>query len=66
LHSRWSEDSADPRSLDLLGAYVDVMIAERCRKSTDDLISDLVAIGIGGSELTADELRTIVVTLVTG
>jgi cytochrome P450 len=45
LHSRWSEDSADPRSLDLLGAYVDVMIAERCRKSTDDLISNLISIG---------------------
>ena len=55
LFSRWSEDAEAPRSLDLLGAYVDVMIAERCRKSTDDLISDLVAIGIGGSELTADE-----------
>jgi cytochrome P450 len=42
------------------------MIAERCRKSTDDLISDLIAIDVGGSELTADELRTVVVTLVTG
>ena len=66
LFSRWSEDGTDPRSLDLLGAYVDVMIAERCRKPTDDLISDLVTIEVGGSELTADELRTIVVTLVTG
>ena len=66
LFSRWSEDGTDPRSLDLLGAYVDVMIAERCTKSTDDLVSDLVTIDVCGSELTADELRTIVVRLVTG
>ncbi|HEY6577439.1 MAG TPA: hypothetical protein VI029_21465 [Mycobacterium sp.] len=66
LFSRWSQDSAHPRSLDLLGAYVDVMVAERCRKPTDDLISELITIEVGGSELTADELRTVVVTLVTG
>ena len=66
LFSRWSEDGTDPRSLDLLGAYVDVMIAERCGKSTDDLVSDLMTIDVCGNELTADELRTIVVRLVTG
>jgi len=65
LFSRWSDCSADPRSLDLLGSYIDVMVADRCRKPADDLVSDLIAFEVGGSELTADEMRAIVVTLVT-
>jgi cytochrome P450 len=58
----WVDGAESMRALD---AYVDLMIADRCWKLTDDLMSDLVLADVDGG-LTADELRAVVVALVTG
>ncbi|OAN37307.1 hypothetical protein A4X20_23105 [Mycolicibacterium iranicum] len=55
----------DTRTAAALGAYVDVLVAERCRCPGEDLVSDLVAFEVDGRGLTADELRLIVVGLLT-
>ena len=66
LFRRWAGESLTSKALDELYAYVDVMIADRCRKPGDDLLSDLIRTGIEGEELTVDELRVIVANLVSG
>ena len=48
---------------DVLDAYIDVLIADRCRGIGDDLLSKLLRHGLGGIELDADELRDIVAAL---
>lgn len=58
----WVNDAESMRALD---AYVDLMIADRCWKLTDDLMSDLVLADVDGAGLTADDLRAVVVSLVT-
>jgi hypothetical protein len=52
--------------MSLLGMPSAPSTCDTCTKSTDDLVSDLMTIDVCGSELTADELRAIVVRLVTG
>ena len=64
LFKRWASESLTSKTLDDLHAYVDVMIAERCRKPGDDLLSKLIATGVDGEDLTVDELRAVVVALV--
>lgn len=54
---------ADAQSIDALSAYVDVMIADRCRQLTDDLLADLVMTDVDGDGLTADEIRAVAVAL---
>ncbi len=58
-------DVPDNRMADALGAYVDVLVADRCCRPGEDLVSDLVAFEGDGRALTADELRAIVVGLLT-
>lgn len=65
LFARWTDDLSDERTRDALYAYVDVMVAQRCWRPTDDLLSRLIADGVNGEELTADELRLVVGTLLT-
>jgi cytochrome P450 len=48
-----------------LYAYIDVMVADRCRNLRDDLLSDLILAEADGDELTADELRMLISTLLT-
>jgi cytochrome P450 len=62
--ARWAE-GAGPAALDALGDYVDVMVGARCATPTDDLLSDLITAEVDGDGFTADELRAIVVALVT-
>jgi cytochrome P450 len=62
--SRLTDDDANPRSRDLLGSWVDVVVAARCRDPGDDLVSGLIAIDVDGAALTTDELRAIVLGLV--
>ncbi|MEZ0339837.1 hypothetical protein ACAG25_07610 [Mycobacterium sp. pV006] len=62
--ARLTDRLAEPATLDALGAYVDVLIAERCRQPGDDLISDLIAYHVDGQDLTADEIRELVVDLI--
>jgi cytochrome P450 len=64
LFGRWASESSNSKALDELYAYVDVMIADRCRKPGDDLLSELIQSGIEGEELTVDDLRAIVAALV--
>ncbi len=49
---------------DVLGAYIDVMVADRCVRPGDDLVSDLVAFDVDDCGLTADDIRTIIVELI--
>jgi cytochrome P450 len=65
LFTRWADDPATPKTLDELYAYIDVMVAERCWKPADDLLSDLIRVEVDGDELTADELRMLVSGLLT-
>ncbi len=61
LMRRWADRIGAPA--DPLYAYLDVMVADRCRSLGDDLLSDLILTEAGGDELTAEELRALVVTL---
>jgi hypothetical protein len=53
-------------TLEIVTAYVDVMIADRCRKPGTDLLSQLIATGFDGEDLTVDELHAVVRALVSG
>jgi cytochrome P450 len=48
-----------------LYAYIDGMVPERCSKPAEDLLSDLIRVEVDGDELTADELRMLISTLLT-
>lgn len=64
LFSRWASESLNSKTLDELYAYVDVMIAVRCRKPGDDLLSQLIQLEVDGEELSVDDIRAIVAALV--
>ena len=66
LFSRWAAGPLTPKARDELDHYVDVMIADRCRRSTDDLLAKLIELEVDGQELTVDEIRSFVADLVTG
>jgi cytochrome P450 len=66
LFSGWAGDSLNSKALDQLYAYVDVMIADRCRRSTDDLVAKLIELEVDGEELTVDDIRRFVAALVAG
>ena len=66
LFSRWAAGPLTPKKLDELNHYVDVMIADRCRRSTDDLLAKLIELEVDGEELTVDDIRRFVAALVTG
>ena len=61
---RWAGESLNSKALDELYAYVDVIIADRCRTPGTDLLSELIETGIDGEALTVDELHAIVAALV--
>ena len=64
LFSRWAAGPLTPKTLDELNHYVDVMIADRCRRSTDDLLAKLIELEVDGEELTVDDIRRFVAALV--
>ncbi len=64
LFSGWSAGRLTPNALDALCQYVDVMIADRCRKPGGDLLSQLIELEVDGEELTVDDIRRYVVSLV--
>ncbi|MDT5412736.1 MAG: hypothetical protein QOG14_4956 [Mycobacterium sp.] len=66
LFSRWAAGPLTPKALDALHAYVDVMIADRCRRSTDDLLAKLIELEVDGEELTVDDIQRFVADLVAG
>jgi cytochrome P450 len=66
LFSRWAAGPLTPKARDELYHFVDVMIADRCRRSTDDLLSQLIGMEVDGEGLTTDDIRSYVVGLVKG
>lgn len=66
LFSRWADDAASPKAFDELRAYLDVMIADRCRQPTNDLMSQLIRVDVDGGELTVDDVHMLVAALVAG
>ena len=64
LFQRWAGKSLSSKTRDQLYAYVDVMIAARCCAPGSDLLSELIATGVDGEDLTVDELHAIVAALV--
>jgi cytochrome P450 len=66
LFSRWAGDLSNTKTLDELYAYIDMMTADRCRKPGQDLLSQLIQLEVDGEELTVDDLRAFVASLVAG
>ena len=66
LFSRWAAGPLTPKARDELYHFVDVMIADRCRRSTDDLLAKLIEPEVDGEELTVDDVRRFVADLVAG
>ena len=66
LFQRWADESLTSKALDELYAYVDVMIADRCRKPGPDLLSHLIQFEVDGNELTTDDLRAVAAALLAG
>jgi len=66
LFSRWAQGPFTSKARDELHSYVDVMIAIRCGEPGDDLLSQLIATGVDGEDITVDELHAVVATLVRG
>ena len=62
--ARWALSPSMPKALDELYHYVDVMIADRCRKPGDDLVSRLIQLGVDGEELTTEDIHDFVAALV--
>lgn len=57
--------SATAGDRDALDAYVDVMIADRCYRLGDDLLSELIRTGVDGLDLTSEEIQLAVWTMLT-
>ena len=66
LFARWADDGASPKTVAGLRAYLDVMIADRCRHPTSDLVSHLIHVDAEGIELTVDDVHVLVASLVAG
>ncbi|WP_445169971.1 hypothetical protein ACTXG7_12040 [Mycolicibacterium sp. Dal123E01] len=52
LFWRWADELPCDKATDELNSYVDVLVADRCRRPTDDGLSRLIA-----ADLTADQIR---------
>ncbi|HEX2212409.1 MAG TPA: hypothetical protein VHH12_02895 [Mycobacterium sp.] len=66
LFARCAAGPMTPRDEEALFKYVDVMIAQRCCRPTDDMLPSLIDLEVDGVELTAEEIYRFVATLVTG
>lgn len=66
LFYRWAAGPLTPKATDVLHQYIDVMIAERCHRPGDDLLTTLVTLEVDGRELTDDDIRNFVTALVAG
>jgi cytochrome P450 len=60
-----ADEADDAVSRAALDNYIDVMVADRCWRPTDDLLSDLIFAEVDGDGFTADEIKAIVVALLT-
>lgn len=60
LFWRWADELPDARAVDELNSYIDVLIAERCRRPAGDELSRLIAL-----DSTDEAIRRRVALLVT-
>ena len=63
LFRRWADDLTNPKTLDALHAYIDLMITDRCCKPAGDLLSQLIQLDVDGEDLTFDEIHQLVTAL---
>lgn len=63
LFARWADELVLGARSDALDGYVDLMIADRCFRSRDDLLNDLIMIGVDGEDLTTEEIQLAVATM---
>jgi len=66
LFARWATRPLTPKKLDELNHYIDVMIADHCRRPADDLMTKLIELEVDGEELMVDDIHRFVATLVAG
>jgi cytochrome P450 len=66
LFYRWAAAPSTPKTTDELHHYVDVLIADRCRRPADDLMSTLIEVEVDGEALTVDDIRNFVEGLIAG
>jgi cytochrome P450 len=64
LFSRWACGPLTPTATDELHAYLDVIIADKCRNAGHDLLSTLIQLQVDGQDLTVNDLQVIVTSLV--
>ncbi len=64
MFARMAAGPMTPHDEEALYQYIDVKIAERCWQRTDDLLSDLIDLEVGGVELTVDDIYRFVATLI--
>lgn len=64
MFARLAGGPMTPHDEEMLYQYIDVKIAERCWKPTDDLLSDLIDVEVDGVELTVDDIYRFVATLI--
>ncbi|GAA2776552.1 cytochrome P450 [Mycolicibacterium pallens] len=53
LFWRWADELPSAKAVDELNSYVDVLIAERCRRPADDELSELIALGLTATRFAA-------------
>lgn len=57
LLARWADELVVIGAHDELDVYVDLMIADRCYRATDDVLNDLIEIGVAGEDLMTEEIQ---------
>jgi hypothetical protein len=63
LVAQWAAELGERRTHDALDAYVDMLIAHRCGRLGDDVLSELIRTGVAGLDLTADEIKLAVAAM---
>ena len=63
LIAKWADRLVWNGGHDELDGYVDLMIADRCYRSTDDLLHELIMTGVAGEDLMAEEIQLAVRTM---
>jgi hypothetical protein len=61
--AQWAAELGERRTHDALDAYVDVLIAHRCGRLGDDVLSELIRTGVAGLDLTSDEIKLAVAAM---
>lgn len=63
--AQWAAELADGGGCDALEYYVDLMVADRCYRMGDDVLSRLISTGVAGEDLTIDEIQLAVRAMLT-